>query len=211
VKSKALGAEEKIKQFEKTYVIKNYYLVIGGEKAYFYKINLNNISFLLGLGIPEYIIPAVPCHEVAYILPSLQKLPLRPEKDGHPEEIESESQTKSRQVIEIFIRPEDERPISFFEKLVTSFPDDVIAGSYPEYGMLFLSYARKGEICPDGCPGPRDRCPTFERKKPEPITEYTGKLLRKLPGWVFESHQMKPGIGGLEMSSSKTCWRSLSF
>ncbi len=64
--------------------------------------------------------------------------------------------------------------------------------------MLFFSYAKEGEICPDGCPGPRDRCPTFGRKKPETITEYTGKLVDKFPGWVFESHQMKPGIGGLK-------------
>ncbi|WP_269851680.1 hypothetical protein [Methanosarcina horonobensis] len=78
------------------------------------------------------------------------------------------------------------------------FPEDVIAGSYPEDGMLFFSYAREGEICLDGCPGPRDRCPTFGRKKPKTITEYTGELVHTISGWVFESHQMKPGIGGLK-------------
>lgn len=88
--------------------------------------------------------------------------------------------------------------MAFFEKLAASFPADVIAGRYPEHGMLFFSYAREGEICPDGCPGPRDRCPNFGRIKPETITEYAGKLRRNLPGWVFESHQMKPGIGGLK-------------
>lgn len=167
-------------------------------EAYFYKMDLDSIPFLLSLGIPEYIIPAVPCHAVAYMLPDLLKLPLEMREDGSPEEIEIESQNKSRPVTELFIRHEDERLMSFFEKLAAPFPDDLISGRYPEYGMLFLSYAREGEICLDGCPGPRDRCPTFGRKKPETITEYTQKLLRYLPGWVFESHQMKPGIGGLK-------------
>jgi hypothetical protein len=132
------------------------------------------------------------------MLPDLLKLPLEPKENRNPEKIEIESQNKSRLVTELFIQPEDERLMSFFEKLAASFPDDIIAGSYPEYGMLFLSYAREGEICPDGCPGPRDRCPTFGRKKPETITEYARKLFQHLPGWVFESHQMKPGIGGLK-------------
>lgn len=167
-------------------------------EAYFYKMDLDNIPFLLSLGIPEYIIPAVPCHAAAYLLSDLLKLPLKPEKEENAEEILEKSQMEDSPVTELFIRPEDERLMSFFEKLATSFPDDVIAGRYPEYGMLFLSYAREGEICPDGCPGPKDRCPTFGRKKPETITEYARKLLQHLPGWVFESYQMKPGIGGLK-------------
>ena len=167
-------------------------------RAYFYKMDLDNIPFLLSLGIPEYIIPAVPCHAAAYLLSDLLKLPLKSEKDENTEEILEKSQMEDSPVTELFIRPEDERLMSFFEKLASSFPDDIIAGRYPEYGMLFLSYAREGEICPDGCPGPRDRCPTFGRKKPETITEYARKLLQHLPGWVFESYQMKPGIGGLK-------------
>lgn len=167
-------------------------------EACFYKMDLGSIPFLLNLGIPEYIIPAVPCHTVAYMLSDLLKLPLKSGKDENPEEILEKNQKEYIPVTELFIRPEDKRLMSFFEKLAASFPDDVIAGRYPEYGMLFLSYAREGEICPDGCPGPRDRCPTFGRKKPETITEYTGKLFRHLPGWIFESHQMKPGIGGLK-------------
>lgn len=167
-------------------------------EAYFYKMDLDSIPFLLSLGIPEYIIPAVPCHAIAYMLSNLLKLPLKPGKEENPEEVLEKNQMEDSLVTELFIRSEDERLISFFEKLEASIPEDVIAGSYPEYGMLFLSYAREGETCPDGCPGPRDRCPTFGRKKPETITEYTRKLLQHLPGWVFESYQMKPGIGGLK-------------
>lgn len=172
-------------------------------EAYFYRMDLDSIHFLLSLGIPEYIIPAVPCHAVAYMLSDLLKFPQNSGKDENTKEVLEKSQKENSPVTELFIRPEDERLMSFFEKLAVSFPYDVIAGRYPEYGMLFLSYAREGEICPDGCPGPRDRCPTFGRKKPETITEYTGKLLRKLPGWVFESYQMKPGIGGFKGSEFK--------
>jgi hypothetical protein len=169
-----------------------------GSQACFYKMDLDSISFLLSLGIPEYIIPAVPCHAAAYMLPDLLKLLLVPGENENLREIQNKSRRRNSPVTELFIRPEDERLMSFFEKLAASFPDDVIAGRYPEYGMLFFSYAREGEICPDGCPGPGDRCPTFGRKKPETITEYTGRLLRNLPGWIFESHQMKPGTGGLK-------------
>jgi hypothetical protein len=86
----------------------------------------------------------------------------------------------------------------FCKKIESAFPKDVIAGSYPDHGVLFFSYARKGEICPDDCPGPGDRCPTFGRNKPKNITEYTRELNNTVPGWVFESHQMKPGVGGLK-------------
>lgn len=170
--------------------------------AYFYRMDLDNIPFLLSLGIPEYIIPAVPCHAIAYILSNFLKLPLKPGKEENPEEVLEKSQMEDRPVTELFIRPEDERLMSFFEKLEASFPEDVIAGRYPEYGMLFFSYAREGEICPDGCPGPRDRCPTFGWKKSETITGYI-KILQDLPGWVFESYQMKPGIGGLKGNEFK--------
>lgn len=145
---------------------------------------------IFSFGIPEYIIPAVPCHVVAYMLADLLEFP-------KPEERAREIRRNSL-VCELSIRPEDSGLISFFKDIEASFPEDVIAGRYPEQGMLFFSYARKGEICPDGCPGPRESCPTFGRKKPKTITEYTSELRRTIPGWVFESHQMKPGIGGLK-------------
>lgn len=160
-------------------------------EACFYKMDMHDIPSLFAYGIPEYIIPAVPCHAVAYILADFLRF-------FNPELCTGGVQEQKNPVKELFIRPEDARLMSYFEDIAAAFPEDVIAGRCPEYGMLFLSYAREGEICPDGCPGPRDRCPTFGRKKPETITEYTGKLKDKLPGWVFESHQMKPGTGGLK-------------
>lgn len=102
--------------------------------------------------------------------------------------------------------------MSFFENIEPAFPNDVIAGSYPKQGMLFFSYAREGEICPQGCPGPRESCPTFGRKKPKTITEYTRGLIHTIPGWVFESHQMKPGIGGLKgIELKKNLLETLEF
>jgi hypothetical protein len=153
--------------------------------------DMHSIPSLFTFGIPEYIIPAVPCHAVAYILADFLKF-------FNQELSTNEVQEEKSPVKELFIKHEDSELRVFFEDIAAAFPEDVIAGRYPEQGMLFFSYAREGEICPDGCPGPRDHCPTFGRKKPETITEYTGKLIDKLPGWVFESHQMKPGIGGLK-------------
>jgi hypothetical protein len=186
-----------------------------GSEAYFYRMDMHSIPFLLSSGIPEYIIPAVPCHAVAYMLADLLKFQMQEarteeslkenHKKGLPEinspEINSPEKNCSREsspVNELFIKPEDSELMAFFKTIASGIPEDLIAGSYPEHGMLFFSYAREGEICPDGCPGPRDRCPTFGRKKPKTITEYTRELIHSIPGWVFESHQMKPGIGGLK-------------
>ena len=190
----------------------------GETEAYFYAMNMHSIPYLFSFGIPENLIPAVPCHAVAYMLADLLKFPMQEARteENHkaslPEidspEINCSGENGSvrpvkpvrpvRPVNELFIRPEDPGLMSFFKTIASAFPKDVIAGSYPEHGMLFFSYAREGEICPDGCPGPRDRCPTFGRNKPKTITEYTRELNNTIPGRVFESHQMKPGIGGLK-------------
>ncbi|AKB18494.1 MULTISPECIES: hypothetical protein [unclassified Methanosarcina] len=37
-------------------------------ETYFYAMDMHDIPFLPSLGIPENIIPAVPCHTVAYML-----------------------------------------------------------------------------------------------------------------------------------------------
>lgn len=183
-----------------------------GSEAYFYKMDIHSIPFLFSLGIPEYIIPAVPCHAAAYMLADFLKFPVQDSKaekihEGSFPEITSPEINPSKKnavhIHELFIGPEDSGLMSYFKTLGAMFPEDVIAGSYPEHGMLFFSYAREGEICPDGCPGPRDRCPTFGRKKPRTITEYTRELVHTIPGWVFESHQMKPGIGGLKGTDFK--------
>ncbi len=160
-------------------------------EAYFYKADVHSIPSLFTFGIPEYIIPAVPCHVVAFMLADLLEFP-------NPETNTKEIQRITPPACELSIKPEDSGFMSFFKSIETSFPEDIIAGSYPEQGILFFSYAREGEICPDGCHGPREYCPTFGRNKPKTITEHVRELRHSMPGWVFESHQMKPGIGGLK-------------
>jgi hypothetical protein len=185
-------------------------------ETYFFRMDMHSVPFLLSSGIPEYIIPAVPCHAVAYMLADFLKFPVQEVRaeETHKEnlsdiasleinspEINSPDKNileEKNPVNELFISPEDPELMYFFKAIESGIPEDVIAGSYPEHGMLFFSYAREGEICPDGCPGPKDRCPTFGRKKPKTITEYVRELVNTVPGWVFESHQMKPGIGGLK-------------
>lgn len=167
-------------------------------EIYFYRMDMRSIPFLLTSGIPEYIIPAVPCHAVAYMLADILNFPIQEINN-----FRKNTSGEDKPVNELSIRPENTELTTFFNTLVSIFPENVVAGSYPENGMLFLSYAKEGEICPDGCPGPRDRCPTFGRKKPRTITEYTRELIHTIPGWVFESHQMKPGIGGLKGAEFK--------
>lgn len=172
-------------------------------EIYFYKMDICEIPILLNFGIPEYIIPAVPYHVAAYILPGLLSFPFK--KASERGRIsDSEPEIPSQLIIrELVIEPDDFELMNFFEIIVRELPENILAGQNPEQGMLFLSYARAGEICPDGCPGPRTHCPTFEREKPETITEYVRKLTKKLPGWIFESYQMKPGIGGLKGADLK--------
>lgn len=116
-------------------------------KAYFYKMDIHRILSLFTYGIPGYIIPAVPCHAVAYILTDFLKF--------HNQELSTDEVKKEKSSVkELFIRPKNFQLQSFFEDIVSSFPEDVMVGCYPERGMLFFSYAKEGEIYPDGYPGP---------------------------------------------------------
>ena len=78
------------------------------------------ITFLLSLGIPENIIPAVPCHAVAYILADILEFPvqeagteespiagLQETAISEPERLEKMSSGENSPVNELFIRPED--------------------------------------------------------------------------------------------------------
>lgn len=137
--------------------------------------DMHNILSLFTYGIPQYIIPAVPYHAVTYMLTDFLKF--------HNQELSTDKVKKERSPIkELSSRPENFQPYIFFVDVVSAFPKDIIAGHYPDQDMLFFSYAKEGEICPDSCQGSRDRCPTFGRKKPETITEYTRKLIDKFPG-----------------------------
>lgn len=90
-------------------------------EIYFCKMDLKHIPFLLSHGIPEYIIPAVPCHAVAYMLSDLLKFPLEPAKNENPEKIEDKSQKGSSPVTELIIGPENQRLMAFSKSLQLPF------------------------------------------------------------------------------------------
>jgi hypothetical protein len=46
--------------------------------------------------------------------------------------------------------------------------------------------------------GPEGYCPNFNRVKLKTINQYVKDITDTEAGWVFESYQMKQGIGGLK-------------
>ncbi|WP_292465282.1 hypothetical protein [Methanolobus sp.] len=161
--------------------------VMGGfaePRFYFHRMDVNDVFSLLTHGLPEFVIPAVPSHAAADIVACAMdfgqgRLVSKLSISGNDGEIEKRT---------------------YFENIVTTFPKDIVAGNYPEHGAIFFSYAQPGEICPDNCPGQESYCRTFARKKPRTITSYVRDLTSSYPGQVFESYQMKPGIGGIRGS-----------
>lgn len=151
-----------------------------GSRIYFYCMDAKDISSLLGMGIPEHIVPAVPSHAAVDIMVDLLS-------SGRNEEL----------VRELSIDENDEVLMDIFKEMVAFFPANIVAGSFPERGAIFLSYALPGEICPDNCKGQEGYCYTFKRVKPRTITSYVCELSHFRAGWVFESSQMGPGIGGI--------------
>lgn len=79
-----------------------------------------------------------------------------------------------------------------------------------ENGVVYLSYAKLDEICPDNCSGPEEYCPNFKREKPITITRYLKDFYEvkntviieknKIPKFIIinESYQLMPGLGGLK-------------
>jgi hypothetical protein len=145
----------------------------------FYLTDVHDIFPLLVHGLPEFIIPAGPSHAAADMLAAALDF------------------GQGSLVRKLSVNGNDEEVMTFFESLVSAFPKGIVAGSYPEHGTIFFSYAQPGEICPDNCPGPKNYCSTFSRIKPRTITSYVREAALAYPGHVFESYQMKPGIGGI--------------
>lgn len=148
--------------------------------VYFYCMDVRDAPSLLDLGIPEFIVPAVPAHAVAnMVLDSLRM------------------ENNENVMHELFIDKRDVRMMGYFENFRSKLPENVTAGNYPGDGVIMLSYARPGEICPDNCIGQADYCYNFKREKPKTITTYVSGLVPEYAGWIFESCQMKAGIGGI--------------
>ncbi|WP_367344053.1 hypothetical protein [Methanomethylovorans sp.] len=156
-------------------------------EIYFYCAKLDEVPFILSFGVPEYIIPAIPCHMIAYLMKKYLNF------------LKKHDQT----VTEICISSEDKDMMGFFEQFTSNFPENIRAGLYPAQGMVMLSYARPGEICPDECTGPERFCINFRREKPKTIIDHLRDLFPLINGWVFESYQIKPGIGAMKGADVK--------
>ncbi len=165
---------------------------ISPDRVYFHCMDISEISVLLEAGIPEYIVPAVPSHAVADIA------------------IDMLGSISSRPLISRFnIDEKDDDFAAYFHAVLSSLPREVVTHSSVQEGMIMLSYALPGEICPANCACPENYCYNFKRKKHETITTYVRKLLSEYNGWVFESYQMKEGIGGIRGQDLKKYMLSL--
>lgn len=148
--------------------------------VYFHCMDVRNVPDILKIGIPEFIIPAVPTHAVVNMA------------------IDMFGSVSSGNLISaVQIDENDEKMIAYFNDILSLLPENIVVFSSLKDGVVMFSYAKMGEICPDNCMGPAEYCYNFKREKPETITAYARKLLPSYRGWVFESCQMKPGIGGI--------------
>ncbi len=153
---------------------------------YFHCMDVRNVPEILEAGIPEFIIPAVPTHAVVNM--AIDML-------GSQGSVSSGSLISAVQIDET--DENDEKMTAYFNGILSLLPENIVVFSSIKDGVVMLSYAKMGEICPDNCMGPAEYCYNFKREKPETITACARKLLPSYKGWVFESCQMKPGIGGI--------------
>ncbi|MGV9202836.1 MAG: hypothetical protein ACOC44_02320 [Promethearchaeia archaeon] len=140
---------------------------------------IENIS-LLDLLNPKFVIPVVPIHFIAVlILHYLNRESIKVNRD----------KSKVRQIAPK-IKP------------------GILLDSVESKGVIYLSYAKKNETCPENCTAPRDFCPNFEREKPITITNYLKKFFKsentfffnkkaKKIVFIIESEQLRGGLGGI--------------
>ncbi|TXT67610.1 MAG: hypothetical protein BAJALOKI1v1_40011 [Promethearchaeota archaeon] len=85
----------------------------------------------------------------------------------------------------------------------------LLLDSLLQENILYLSYAKQNEVCPDNCAGPSQYCPNFDREKPITLTNYLKKIFnvsnninlsqeRREVNIVLHSYQLLPGLGGLK-------------
>jgi len=131
---------------------------------------------------PKYIIPVVPIHLMAsFIISFLLKF-------------------------SIDLTPNN----SLTNKILENIDPELLLNQMTEEGVVYLSYAKIDEICPDNCTGPISYCPNFQREKPVTITEYLKNYYGTINSVnikkdkiseiviINESYQLMPGLGGLK-------------
>ncbi|MHA1527323.1 MAG: hypothetical protein ACTSQD_09840 [Promethearchaeota archaeon] len=92
---------------------------------------------------PKYIIPVVPIHLIASFITSFL---LRSS---------------------IILTPNHNLTEDFLEHI----DPELLLNQMNKEGVVYLSYAKIDEICPDNCSGPISYCPNFKREKPKTITQ----------------------------------------
>ncbi|MBD3215406.1 MAG: hypothetical protein GF311_22545 [Candidatus Lokiarchaeota archaeon] len=143
--------------------------------------NVSTINKLL-LNIQfEYIIPVVPIHLTAVII------------------------KKYFNSLDIKVHPNPK----CVEKYTSKINPELLLDSVKDSATIYLSYAKRDEICPENCSGPPNFCPNFDREKPITITNYLTKLFNvpeqirfskdeKKVYFLIKSYQLKAGLGGLK-------------
>ena len=151
-------------------------------EIFFLNTDILNVLDLVEELNPKYIIPVVPIHLMASFITSfLLKF-------------------------SISLTPNNSLTKNFVENI----DPELILNQMTEEGVVYLSYAKIDEICPDNCSGPISYCPNFKREKPQTITQYlksdygtsNSVNIRKEEiseiTIINESYQLLPGLGGLK-------------
>lgn len=96
------------------------------------------------------------------------------------------------------------------KEFVNNTKSELILNYNLEQGVVYLSYAKIDEICPDNCFGPLNYCPNFKRRKLVTITEYLKNYFKIVDHFIirkndklkviiiFESYQLTAGLGGIK-------------
>lgn len=149
---------------------------------YFLNQDISTIYELINKINPEYVVPVVPIHLLFLIINSFLT-------SNNIKMIPNENLTKT---------------------FINKANPELILNRVDKKGIIFLSYAKIEEICPDNCSGPPDYCPNFKRDKPIPITKYIKNFYHVENGIkiqnnkiysfiiILESYQLMPGLGGLK-------------
>jgi len=119
---------------------------------------------------PAYVIPTIPVHFLAASLLFI-----------------------ARQNNQTYVPDADE-----IIRIAKQFTAPLNASPNPQEGIIALSYAQPGELCPPQCTGPLNFCPTFKREKKKTITILVSEATKQSAHrFLAESQQLTNGLGGI--------------
>ncbi|TFF92819.1 MAG: hypothetical protein EU544_06805 [Promethearchaeota archaeon] len=154
------------------------------DKIYFIQDDILILDSLIKELRPEYVIPVVPIHLLAVLI----------KKQLKPFSLSLESAP------------------SCLKDFLSNANPELILSNDPKKGVIYLSYAKGDEICPENCMGPPGYCPNFDREKPITITKYLQESFKVSGNFqihsnhkkaliiILESQQLTAGLGGLKGS-----------